>query len=454
MKKLINIIFIIIIISVGWNFYSQYNFGDYVKAEYNRGLTKFSRDSKVTYDEKTKSYKLENTDYNDAMFYKKINVMPNTVYKATCKVKTQNVEPKEEQKDSGAHISINNTVQKSDNVIGTTNEWKQLEFYFNSNNNSQIELGFRLGGYDSPCRGTAWFTDFTLESGITDTSKNWDFLCLIIDNLNVNIQKENQMQNYQISMTNQNKTDIIDTIHRFSNSIEELSYKQMIANCDIYEEKTPITNISYDEENGYYVSPINMEEILKKYTSKKEYDHIFVIFQTGTEKQGDLIPTNNWIGLGGMEYRGKGFSNIRVPSKSNNYIYRYEPSINMFPEEVLIHEFLHTLERNSKTNGYEIPALHDFQQYGYEDEKLQGQKKWYEAYMNKQISTKNGNIGLPPEIYFKKPVQPSDFEYTTKLNTLKEPDNILEELNNLWHKILQLFSESKQMTNTVKEVET
>ena len=81
MKKLINIIFIIIIISVGWNFYSQYNFGDYVKAEYNRGLTKFSRDSKVTYDGKTKSSKLENTDYTDAMFFKKINVSSHLILK-------------------------------------------------------------------------------------------------------------------------------------------------------------------------------------------------------------------------------------------------------------------------------------------------------------------------------------------------------------------------------------
>ena len=74
--------------------------------------------------------------------------------------------------------------------------------------------------------------------------------------------------------------------------------------------------------------------------------------------------------------------------------------------------------------------------------------------MNCQIKTGQGYIGLPAETYTKKPVHASDFQYTINMDDLKEPDNIFEELNNLWNKIIQMFSGSKQMTNTVKEVGT
>ena len=62
------------------------------------------------------SYKIQNHDYNDAMFYKKINVNPNTPYRVTCMVKTQGVQNDIENSDAGAHISINGTIEKSDNV--------------------------------------------------------------------------------------------------------------------------------------------------------------------------------------------------------------------------------------------------------------------------------------------------------------------------------------------------
>ena len=71
-----------------------------------------------------------------------------------------------------------------------------------------------------------------------------------------------------------------------------------------------------------------------------------------------------------MDYYGIGYSNIRLPNSSKNYIYRYNTRINTFPEEVFIHEFLHSLERTSKEYGYQIPALHDYAKYGYKLPKL------------------------------------------------------------------------------------
>ena len=127
-----------------------------------------------------------------------------------------------------------------------------------------------------------------------------------------------------------------------------------------------------------------------------------------------------------MDYYGIGFSNIRLPNDSRSYIYKYNSRVNTFPEEVFLHEFLHSLERNAQEYGYDRPELHDYEKYGYENERLEGQKQWYTDYMNKEIKTTEGNVGLPAEIYTLKPAKNSDFDYSYKIeDVFKQPENII-----------------------------
>ena len=56
---------------------------------------------------------------------------------------------------------------------------------------------------------------------------------------------------------------------------------------------------------------------------------------------------DNWIGLGGMDLYGIGYSLSRINRNGNLYTYKYGIT-NQVPEEVYIHEFLHTLERNMR----------------------------------------------------------------------------------------------------------
>lgn len=135
----------------------------------------------------------------------------------------------------------------------------------------------------------------------------------------------------------------------------------------------------------------------------------------GDDEHENDIQVNDWIGLGAMDYYGIGYSNIRLPNNSQSYIYKYNTRINTFPEEVFLHEFLHSLERTAQEYGYEVPDLHDYETYGYKNEALIGQKEWYKDYMNKQIKTTSGYIGLPKEIYTLKPAKNSNFEYSYKL---------------------------------------
>lgn len=140
-----------------------------------------------------------------------------------------------------------------------------------------------------------------------------------------------------------------------------------------------------------------------------------------------------------MEYLGIGYSNIRLPDSEKNYAYKYNYKFNTFPEEVYVHEFLHTLERNAKAYGYEVPNLHDYSKYGYKEEKLDGQKKWYTDYMNKNVNDNGNKIGIPEEIYSCRPIHESNFKYSIKVDGLQEPKNIIEVIRSLFNRVFSLF---------------
>ncbi|MBE5812948.1 MAG: hypothetical protein E7314_04765 [Clostridiales bacterium] len=134
-----------------------------------------------------------------------------------------------------------------------------------------------------------------------------------------------------------------------------------------------------------------------------------------------------------MEYYGIGFANIRMSNVKNDYTHKYNYRVNTFPEEVFLHEFLHTLERNLMEHGYEIPELHDSAIYGYKDENLVGLKKWYQDYMNCEIYDKETNsyVGLDKITYTLKPPHESDFKYSVEIDFNKEPQNIIGDIKSL-----------------------
>ena len=290
-RKIISYIIMIIAIIVCVIIYKKYNFNDFEKSIRLSNITEFTRDSEVKY-AKYDSYKIENKDYNDAMFSQTISVIPNTPYKVTCMVKTENVVPDNDISGVGAQISIIGTTEKSIAITGTQ-EWQKIEMIFNSKNREEVDIGFRLGGYLGNCTGTAWFSDFTLEEGTLNESKNWKFACFIFENTDVIVNEKE----IKLSMTDTDVSDIRDTIKRFESTVTDLSNGKMTGNCDIYKIQDPINKLTYDEEFGYYVAPEDIEKSIKNVVQQNDYDHIFVIIRLGNEEFQNDIKINDWIGL-------------------------------------------------------------------------------------------------------------------------------------------------------------
>lgn len=180
--------FLFVLLYFAYQYYQQNNYNDFIRSETNLYTSVFTRDKETKYT-KQKSYKIENPEYNDAMFYKKIQVKKNQPYKLSCMVKTNAVQAKQESSGVGAQLSIEGTTERSVAIAGTQ-DWQKIELIFNSKNREEINIGARLGGYLGEAKGEAWFTEFKLEEGIAEQNSNWKFACFIFKTTDVMIDQK------------------------------------------------------------------------------------------------------------------------------------------------------------------------------------------------------------------------------------------------------------------------
>lgn len=267
------IVILCVVLYYAYQNYQRNNFNDFVRSEANLYTSKFLRDEEIKYEEQ-RSYQIQSDEYNDAMFYQTVEVEKNQPYRVTCMVKTDGIVPKEENAGIGAQISIEGSTERSVAIQGT-NDWQKIELIFNSKDRDTVNIGFRLGGNAGQAKGTAWFSNFTLEEGTAENDEEWKFACFIFQTTDVKLDG----QSIKLEVTEKDNQDIQNTIKRFENSCKTLSRGKMTADCEVYQIDTPLTSLSYDQEFGYYVAPEDVEEQIKETIQNNNYDHIFVIMR-------------------------------------------------------------------------------------------------------------------------------------------------------------------------------
>lgn len=430
--------------------YKNYYFNDYNKAILNADITSFYRDNNIMMNEK-RSYCIDSSEFNDAMFFKTLEVEKNTPYKVSCYIKTENVENDVEKSEGGANICIQNTVEKSRSIVGNS-DWKLVTFYFDSKDRESVDICFRLGSYNSNSKGKAWFSDIKVEKGTDEKSNEWNIACIILKNLAVKIEGKNHI--YVMSKDDIKTTN--DNIARFKKFMEEETSGKVKIGYDVIEVSNVINSISYDEENLYYIDPLDIKKHVEEFLEDKNYDHIFAVVRMGDENKE--IPVDSWIGLGGMDFLGIGFSNIRMPNSSKSNIYKYHEVTNPFPEEVFVHEFLHSLERNSFERNIKRPELHSYEKYGYKQDDNLGLRKWYVDYLNKEILDDDGEkVGLEEEIFHSQKVNSNDFKESKTIKFDMEPENLVEAAKLLFEnlkKMILVLKNDSQKINAMPSINT
>ncbi|MBN2736769.1 MAG: glycosyltransferase family 39 protein [Spirochaetales bacterium] len=105
-----------------------------------------------------KSILIENSERNDSRIHQNIVIEPNSIYKVSAYIKTENVTPG----SLGAVISTFNQLNTSEPLTGTSN-WTYREVFFISGRGcTNFSLTLGLGGYGSGSKGKAWFDNIKM----------------------------------------------------------------------------------------------------------------------------------------------------------------------------------------------------------------------------------------------------------------------------------------------------
>lgn len=119
------------------------------------GVTHFLLDDKQVYSGSRSAYIINNSP-NDSRYKQTISVKPNTYYRMSCWIKTQNVG----SENKGANLSIENTFEVSRDIKGTSRHWEYVELYGKTSPYQEsFTLTIGIGGYGSTNTGRAWFDD-------------------------------------------------------------------------------------------------------------------------------------------------------------------------------------------------------------------------------------------------------------------------------------------------------
>ena len=116
----------------------------------------------------SRSVRVLNTIANDARWTQTVTVLPNTDYRLSGWIMTNDVAHSTDVKDAGANLSIlDGTTNFSTPTLFGDNDWTFVSLNFNSGTSTQVIVAARVGTYSGATTGSAWFDDLTLEPAVT-----------------------------------------------------------------------------------------------------------------------------------------------------------------------------------------------------------------------------------------------------------------------------------------------
>ena len=121
--------------------------------------------------------------------------------------------------------------------------------------------------------------------------------CFIVENIDVNVQVNGNYRNVKLNMSYDDIKTVKENMQRLQDTISELSGNKMSITYDVIEITEPLTTISYDTENEYYVGQKDINPLIENYVKRNEYDYIYVAVRLGDLSQSQDVLVHDWIGL-------------------------------------------------------------------------------------------------------------------------------------------------------------
>lgn len=108
-----------------------------------------------------RSAMLQATTANDIRWIQAVTLQPNTNYRLSGWIKTENVVHDEGTQVAGANLGLYGTWLHTDGLFGT-NDWTYVSMEFDSGAVTETDIAARLGYWSGIATGTAWFDDIQL----------------------------------------------------------------------------------------------------------------------------------------------------------------------------------------------------------------------------------------------------------------------------------------------------
>lgn len=194
---------------------------------------------------------------------------------------------------------------------------------------------------------------------------------------------------------------------------------------DIYEAQNPITHLTKDEYNGYWVAPEDLPNDAKE--KIEQYDCVITTVRLADTKE--TLGTE-WWGLGTWKYC--------LVQLLPGYEYWYFDNA-PYPEEVYVHEWIHILDFWFENLGYKMPGADSSDSYGYVDKHHQF---YCDILTGKVLDPSSGKyIGVTKEMWAKSPLAQVNSDFELDLSSLNLINDTLElEVNQQINKTLKVNS--------------
>jgi|GEM_PF-4300879 len=305
----------------------------------------------VYIDESDNQFTITTTEYRAVMLFRNASLTPNTYFRWSF-----------DMFSTKTNIFVFGVLIGDRHYIAravSSDDWGRLEIVFNSGDGTVPVQKIKWFGAPQPdgfAKGISYIRNIQLERLDQTTDNEWRILGVIAHNLDVDFEVDGEQRNLQISLDQNDVAIARQNFYDLENSLNTMSNGQMQASVEILEIFTPLTGIVHmPMANGVFSNMINPNQIwmlLMRYVDIRDYDHIMVFMRTGRGIDiNNRIPNVHWAGLYVPSVPGFSMSYVRFSYDSPCYWH----TAGIFPDRVLVHEFIHALEWRSMRRGIEIP---------------------------------------------------------------------------------------------------
>ena len=214
----------------------------------------------------------------------------------------------------------------------------------------------------------------------------WKMLVVVYRNLDATyIDSAGNQQHVAHSMSDADYAFFIQAISRLPSTISNWSAGKAAMSLKIVTVTEPIRTLNSNGEPNEYQA---LREIAA-YNPGGIYDSMSMVY---SRIEGWVAGVAS-VGLSGAA-NSSGFSVIHFPINYTAWGLTY-------PEEVIVHEWLHNVEGYYRSLGYQVPTLHDAEVYGYTTDPAVGNSwhHWYEDYMQNRVWNGTAYVGVPAEAW-------------------------------------------------------